>query len=1556
MSSLGNLYFNIKFNSDPKELEEMKKKILAQLAELEVKFGISPTFSEEDLVRNINKVLNERFKLNLTVNKEEVSEAINNAVKQTSASTQEAQSVSNQAEAYRDLESAINSIIGTRGQNIKRLTEEKTALASVQSQLKLLEKQQQSGVVLNKDQLKTKSSLINRELEHKQAIAELNQLLRSDVKMTQSAASSMDEMSLKLGRMRTTYRGLSQEMRNSSFGKELKNQINIADKEIKSLDASIGNHQRNVGNYASHWNGLSNSIQQVAREFPSLAYGPKVFFSAISNNLPILSDEIKKARIEYEALKASGQKGVPVWKQIVSSLFSWQTALVAGITLLTLYGGKIVDWIFKTERATKVHDDFIKSLKDGNSEYIEAYKELVRLESLFKNIDGVFITQKDALNEYNNTIGKAIGHTDSLAVAQQNIIDKKEAYLDVVIQEALAHEHLAEAAKLASEEQGLRMKETFKWHEKMWTVLNLKPGAETKQFMDWVSWSGWNQAMAYKNAEKADKLNAKQLKEKENFLKAAKKTSIMAAAAEIDLLPDNLADKKANDPLKERLSLLKEAYNTYREISSLAGKSTALNIVHDTILPGFDPDMYRDEIQKIFDNKSIDAPVRADVARTLIDLDKDVLSNELKETETYIQKTIASWDLFKYLFEKSGDYNFSVNAAFGGDVAYKSVVDQLKTNIEDEVYKMFSDIGGKMNALFGENIGNVDLMSRPMIDAAELVKKGWEDAGEGIATVFSSQFGITDAAGKEREILITPILPNGDVLSPEELEDYVDNVLSGSENILSADYKGIVIGIDVSPDGKVGDELHKLQEQLVAMKEEFSLDKLILMPEIDIKNTFGAQMAAYVKAYKEQNKKITDESLKNAAELLQTYRDYEAKRKDIISKGEKDRADLISAGAGQRAIDEANKRTEQSLASLDFAQFKDTDLWAKVFEDLDRLSTGAIDDIIAKLEEFKSTAGKNLPVNEFKELMNVLKKMRNEYESRNPFKSLITGVKEYRDALTELKKAQQDVATIKAGGKVASSYGVDSTTETETSKTGVTVQKNSVKGIAVQYKSLAQAENEVAEAGDKVKISTDKIKDAFSNAEPYLQIFSSTFGTLSQMFDSMGDTEMADAMDTAQGAMESISNIGQGFAKGGLIGGIGAAVGEAAKWATKAFEAAARHKEALSEIMKETTSQQRAYNLLLKQQNLEYEKASTIFGADDYSKATNAIKVLKEAVADLNTELAGTEDQKNNLYSGFFGGFKELTDINAGLKKTYAGLASIQIKTGHKKTGLFGWGKGKDIYSSVLDVYPELIDANGNFNSSLAETILQTRTMSDENKAALQAMIDYSKVAEDALAEAKDYLTGIFGELGSSISDALVDAFRNGTDAAKAFTDSVTGMLEKMLESMIYAVTLAPIFEKANDDMMEIMKDPNMTDDQKMKAYVGIMDGIIDSSIAVQDEYNGLLGSIKEYAKGKGLDLWAPDDTGGGGLASGIKGVTEDTASLLASYLNATRSDVNQQLQLAKKFVESEFPKISGIAQAQLTQLQSIAANTSRNADAADEIRDFLSRSFDPNKRGFRVS
>lgn len=285
----------------------------------------------------------------------------------SAATNAQTASVQAQAKAYDELADEIDAVMGTRTQNIKRMVEEQNAIQIINEELKRMQKLNQSGVY-SASETRRIEQLNASLMQHKTALSELRQSLNNSFKLDSAAATSMNALSQSLARMRMTYRELTEEERNSPFGQELLASIQQADAKIKQLDASIGNHQRNVGNYASGWNGLNMSIQQVGRELPSLAMGWNTFFLAISNNLPILSDELARARKEYNELKAAGQQATPVWKQVVSSLLSWQTALTVGITLLTLYGKEIANWVsglFKAQKQLDLGKESVKAFNDA---------------------------------------------------------------------------------------------------------------------------------------------------------------------------------------------------------------------------------------------------------------------------------------------------------------------------------------------------------------------------------------------------------------------------------------------------------------------------------------------------------------------------------------------------------------------------------------------------------------------------------------------------------------------------------------------------------------------------------------------------------------------------------------------------------------------------------------------------------------------------------------------------------------------------------------------------------------------------------------------------------------------------------------------------------------------------------------------------------------------------------------------------------------------------------------------------------------------------------------
>lgn len=302
-------------------------------------------------------------------------------------------------EREKQLRQEIADIVGKTGivqtDAAKKIVQEQIALSGLATERKKLAEAERLGIVSAENLTIAKARITEQEKQHKASIASLESELRNEIKMNQAAAGSMDQLSLKLAKLKNDYRALSAEQRKGTMGEGMLKDIQALDAQLKQMDANIGNHFRNVGNYASGWNGLGNAIQQVAREVPAFTYSVQTGFMAISNNLPILADELKRASQEYKAvkqqIKETGDqtlKAVPVWKQLLSSIFSWQTALVVLITLSTVYGKEIGEWaknLFRTKKAIDQAKTATDQLNESQRKGTEsAQAELVKLNLLYK--------------------------------------------------------------------------------------------------------------------------------------------------------------------------------------------------------------------------------------------------------------------------------------------------------------------------------------------------------------------------------------------------------------------------------------------------------------------------------------------------------------------------------------------------------------------------------------------------------------------------------------------------------------------------------------------------------------------------------------------------------------------------------------------------------------------------------------------------------------------------------------------------------------------------------------------------------------------------------------------------------------------------------------------------------------------------------------------------------------------------------------------------------------------------------------------------------------------
>lgn len=314
-----------------------------------------------------------------------------------------------QVKSMQELRAIIDENTGSFSDLVARMQELKTGIDTTNANVRQLKKDYQSGKI----SVDSYTQGLQENLEELQKLrteqGDVRSSLNASTKALLAAEGSYTEMSQTLGQLRNAYRQLNKEQREGAFGTEMLNNIRRMDKELKAIDASMGNFQRNVGNYASAAEGftpLKFQVQQLARELPSLTMSLQQFFMAISNNLPMFADELTRAREANKALKSEGKATIPVFKQLLSSLFSWQTAIVVGITVLTAFGkeiGNFVKGLFSIKSPAEEAAEAIEKL-NKSVEYLNDKAEKANTKSLLK---------------YTEAIREAKGDIESLSSAQR---------------------------------------------------------------------------------------------------------------------------------------------------------------------------------------------------------------------------------------------------------------------------------------------------------------------------------------------------------------------------------------------------------------------------------------------------------------------------------------------------------------------------------------------------------------------------------------------------------------------------------------------------------------------------------------------------------------------------------------------------------------------------------------------------------------------------------------------------------------------------------------------------------------------------------------------------------------------------------------------------------------------------------------------------------------------------------------------------------------------------------------------------------------------------------
>ena len=606
------------------------------------------------------------------------------------------------------------------GQMIDDLAKVQSELIKIRAVRQAINKAEKEGSITSKQALEARKQLIQADLQHTQTAKTLMSSLRAEEKMYQSVSGSINEMSANLEKMRLIYRNLSDSERNSSFGTGLLQNIQQVDARVKSLDASIGNHQRSVGHYAMAWDGLGFSIQQVAREIPNVAYGARVFFMAISNNIPILADEIKRARLEFEAATKAGQKAVPVGKQILKSIFSWQTALVAGITLLTVYGEDIVDWVANLFKGKKALDAVSEAQEKLNEARLEgsknAQEELMKLKLLRQAAEDTNLSQEkrnDAAKQLQQLYPEYLGNLtqeqiklgevgnaylllannitkaaksraifDKLVEAAKESFELEDAFNTLVAKnsdvwskyKADTPEAIAEAIKKIKEETDKLAKDTGMgvFQKRLYEL-----------FQGWFGDRGDLQDIIDAYTEWQNKL-----KEMDKIAKGVDPFDLGGGNKDKGI-------KSVTDLLRQQVDTIEAAQQQYEKYLEIMSSEEAVSKVRSLMQfkdIGFNPNEVEKQITKIYKrlgNSDEERKLREHIEGIFTQIDFSKLKKNFDDALKLISGEISGYkekyNLYEQLLGLTGDKDLSLNIAFGGDMEAigGGIVEKIKQGIKD---------------------------------------------------------------------------------------------------------------------------------------------------------------------------------------------------------------------------------------------------------------------------------------------------------------------------------------------------------------------------------------------------------------------------------------------------------------------------------------------------------------------------------------------------------------------------------------------------------------------------------------------------------------------------------------------------------------------------------------------------------------------------------------------------------------------------------------------------------------------------------------------------------
>ncbi len=686
--------------------------------------------------------------------------------------------------------------------------------------------------------------------------------------------------------------------------------------------------------------------------------------------------------------------------------------------------------------------------------------------------------------------------------------------------------------------------------------------------------------------------------------------------------------------------------------------------------------------------------------------------------------------------------------------------------------------------------------------------------------------------------------------------------------------------------------------------QNLSADDVLKMNESDFNKHIGSESenaSVIYKEWAEEAARIKQETIDLLANLVEKNATIDQQIEDENRKYER-QLELIKGikdtGMRDRATEGAEKTHNENLAKLEFERFKQGSDWVTIFDDLDRVSSTTINSMVEKIDEFSKTTG--LSVEVVKQLRDALGKLRDEQIDRNPINGIIGGMQR-GNAIgsfidSRFRKGMDISTTTYVGADDAKKMGIQKGNYT----------KGQLEGE--QKGAYADANKGVAKLADKFKALQDCLSPVIN------------------LFEVLGeeDSFLGQATSTASGAFGAAAQVSGGLNALGLgsLGPYGAAAGAALSVVTSLF---AMHDKALQKEIEASEERQKEFDNMTK--NIKSIIEDTLGGIYSYKVSEDTKNTINKVTSDYERAVVWKNSKTgknfpflfNSIYSADT--YKAAKEAQSKPDSAYhAELASLKAQRDELQSQRDSESKKKKKDDSKI----------ADYNQQIKEMEQQINTF-----------------AQDFL---KDIYSIDIKSWASELTDAVVGAWEKGEDGVEAYRNKVKDMVKDVTKNIVSQKIMEAALNKPLDYLTNILKDKGKLDETDM-------DKLADQLYKAGDEVVPQITGIFEALKNRGWDF--RDNGSSFSTKNSIQSITEETADIIASYLNSIRLDVSVNREYIKIISDylKNIPEMNAIAQSQLDAMNQLVSLAEYRNDRLDDMYSWMrSVTKDTGSKSLRIS